>query len=226
MPALDDEIERLTRRVRDDPRGTVFVGLADALRRSGRHVEGLQVLREGFRLHPDHAAGRVVLARIHLDLGRRGVAMAVLEDVFRGDAANVAAGTMVARLLLEEGRLAEARLVLERLQRAGVADGAVAELAELVRSAGLNGETVRVDAFDQPSLADRLARRGHPERALAIYRRILQANPENTGIRARVTELERVLTESTPAGDGLVEGAPPSPTGPLARYVRLFWSQS
>jgi len=219
-----DEIERLARRVRDEPRSTVFVALAEALRRAGRHVEGLQVLREGFRHHPDHAPGRVVMARIHLDLGRRAVGMAVLEEVTRSDPANVAAGATLARLLVEEGRLTEAAALVDRLAGNGNTDGSVGEVIELLRVAHAAGPVRGPDPFDQPALADRMARRGHPRRALSVLRRVLAAHPDNLAIGTRVAELERTCAESP--SPGRVAPVPrPRTAGPFARYVTALWER-
>lgn len=223
MPG-SQELDRLARRVRDEPRSTAFVAYAEALRRAGRHVEGLQVLREGFRSHPDHAPGRVVMARIHLDLGRRAVAMAVLEEVTRSDTGNVAAGATLARLLVEEGRLAEAGVVVDRLVAGGGVDGSVGEVIELLRLAQAAGAVRGPDPFDQPALADRLARRGYPERALAILRRVLAAHPDNLAIGTRVAELERTVAES-PADAPPADPPRPRSAGPFTRYVDAFWER-
>lgn len=225
MSTLDAEIERLSRRVAEDPRSTAFVALAEALRRAGRHVEGLQVLREGFRVHADHAPGRVVLARIHLDLGRRAVAMSVLEEVVRADVGNVAAGATLARLLLEEGRVADATPIVERLQQAAGSDGAVGEVLLLLRATQAAGAIRGEDAFDDPALADRLARRGYPRQALGIYRRVLAVHPDNPGISARVAELEEVERAAAAPAANAAEGPPPAARGPLAGYVRALWSR-
>lgn len=224
MNELDPEIERLSARVREDPRSVAFVGLAELLRRAGRHIEGLQALREGFRVHPDHAPGRVVLARIHLDLGRRAVAMAVLEEVSRVDPGNVAAGTTLARLLLEEGRVSDAEPIVDWLRALAGFDGAVGGLLELLRATQAAGVVRGADVFDSPGLADRLARRGYPNQALAIFRRVLAAHPENVGIGARVAELDGIVSNSPPPAARTDNGARPASPRRHARYVRLFWS--
>ncbi len=223
MDTYDAEIARLSARVRDDPRSVAFVGLAEALRKAGRHVEGLQALREGFRVHPDHHPGRVVLARIHLDLGRRAVAMSVLEDVARLDPGNVAAGTTLARLLLEEGRVAEAAPLVERLSAAAGVDGSVGGLLEMLRAARARGAIRGPDPFDHPSLGDRMARRGYPLQALAVFRRVLEAHPENVGIRGRVAELEGVEQTHRREPPPHDASPPPPARGKLARYVRYLW---
>lgn len=202
MSALDAEIARLTRRVRTEGRSTAFVALADALRRADRHAEALQVLREGFRGFPDHGPARVVLARVHLDMGNRGLAEEVLEDVIRLAPENLAAVSTLARLRIDDGRFKDAAPLVARLRAAAPDDPAVAtfDLAPRVAS----GRPRTSDPFDAPALADRWARLGRYDRALAMWRRLAAAAPDDPEARERVGELERAM-----AGLGDAPGEPP-----------------
>jgi hypothetical protein len=86
MAASEAELAALVRQVRDNPRSIAFVALAEALRRAGRPHDALATLREGERHRPDFGPARVVLARTHLDLGHREMAIDVLAEVARSDA--------------------------------------------------------------------------------------------------------------------------------------------
>jgi cytochrome c-type biogenesis protein CcmH/NrfG len=208
MSAVEAEIARLGRRVRDEPRSTAFVALADALRRAGRHAEGLQALREGFRVHPDHPPARVVLARIHLEMGHRALAIEVLGDVLEGDPENLAATSLLARLYVEEGRGADARPLVERLRIAGHPDAALREHA--VAAARVSPLLRGPDPFDHPALATRFARAGHYPRAWALWRRLGAALPASAdpqdllAVREQMGALERCIE-----GGGDAEGEPP-----------------
>ena len=70
----NSEIEKLERRWRDNPKGTVFVPYAEVLRKNGDHAMARDVLRQGLELHPDHIPGNIVLGRCCLDLGEDGPA--------------------------------------------------------------------------------------------------------------------------------------------------------
>ncbi len=239
------EIERLYRRVREEPRSTAFVGLGDALRRAGRLSEGLQVLREGFRVHPDHPAARVVLARIHLEMGNRPLATEVLEEVVRGDAENLAAASLLARIYVDDGRPMDARPLIERLRLGDHPDAAHRDFAS--PGAGADGGDPRsADPFDLPSLADRLARAGHYRRAWGIWERLAAANPGSATARERLAALERTLAGLPDALDSAPVAAArralpglehahhallddtrdrPAPAGhhPVARWGRIVW---
>lgn len=243
MAALDDEIARLTRRLRAEPRSTVFVGLADALRRAGRHPEALQALREGFRAFPDHGPARVVLARVHLDAGRRDLAEQVLDEVCRHGGENLMALSLLARLRLEDGRAKEALPLVERLRALAPDDPAVA-LAD--RAAPPPAVPRSEDPFDAPALAASFARRGHYDRAAALWRRLDAAHPGDPTVRDALRALDRSLAGQgdAPGEPPLPEGAtrrplpgiedavaalgddvdaPPEGAGPVERWARLFW---
>ncbi len=190
MSALDAEIARLSRRVRDDPRSTAFVGLAEALRRARRLTEALQTLRAGFRVHPDHPAGRVVLARVHVDAGQAALATDVLRDVLRGHPENIGATSLLARLYLEAGRRADAEPLLKCLRLAGHPDAA---LVAGSAAPPIEPDLRCADPFDHPGLAQRFARAGHYARAQALWRRIAACHPDAAAPRARLAELDRAL---------------------------------
>lgn len=204
--------------MRTEPRSTAFVGLADALRRDGRLPEALQALREGFRVHPDHAPGRVGLARVHVAMGHRTLAIEVLDEVVRTDAENLAAISLLCRLLLEEGRVHEARSFVERLRLVAPDDPVLALYVEH-EAAVPDAMPRNGDPFDSPRLAARFAVRGHYDRAASIWRRLdaapSDAAPSDAGradagradapgpARQALAALDRAM-----AGLGDVEGEP------------------
>jgi len=212
VESQDDEIARLRKRLRDDPRSLAFVPLAELLRKAGRGGEALLTIRVGLRQHPEHAAARVVLARLHLDAGARALAVSVLEEVAEHDHENLAAGTLLAELWVDEGRLREARALIDRLAHRNPGDS---NLSGLMRRANppprpLHGDPS--DPFDCESWAERCARRGDYAHAKAAWRRICAFNPADPRARDRLAELERAAQGRGDAvGEaerGAGEGAP------------------
>lgn len=211
MAVAEAEIARLTRRVKDDPRSTAFVALADALRRDGRFGEGLQVLREGFRVHADHPPARVVLGRIHLEMGHRALASEVLGDVVQGDPENLAAASLLARIFVEDGRMGEARPLIERLRMANHPDGALHDLVPAsvpAREPPPRG----ADPFDHAALAARFVRLGHYARARALWRRLLAQHPTSVTALRHVAALDAVI-----AGTAEADGEPVLPPDTVRR---------
>ena len=205
MGRFDEEISSLRRKVRDEPRSTAFVALADLLRRSRRFPDALAALRAGFRHHPDYPPGRVVLARTHLSMGNRALAHQVLEEVAARDPENLAAGALLARLLVEDARWREARPLVERLLMVAPQDPAILALSAAIPSIrDSTAEPARgEDPFDRATVAASLARRGHYPRAARMWGRIGSAAQDADD---RLAELQRAI-----AGIAGVEGEADGP---------------
>jgi tetratricopeptide (TPR) repeat protein len=206
----DEELARLRKRVREDPRSLAFTALAEALRKQGRRAEALAVLRGGFRHHPDYVPGRVVLARVHLDAGNRALAIEVLDDVARVDPENLAAGTLLVKLLQEEGRSAEAVPVLRRLSLAFPGDPALAVLEAALQSRATAPRVASEDPFDSPWTAEYLASHGRYDGALSAWRRLQALSPSTPYFADRIVAVERASAGLGPAGSTLDERVPPA----------------
>lgn len=111
----NSEIEKLERRWKENPKGTVFAPYAEVLRKHGEHDLAREVLRQGLELHPDHIPGNIVLARVCLDLREDGPAEAAFTHVLELDAENVIALKALADITERQGRLLEASHWLSRL---------------------------------------------------------------------------------------------------------------
>ncbi len=111
----NSEIEKLERRWKENPKGTVFAPYAEVLRKNGDYLVSKEVLRQGLELHPDHIPGNIVLGRCHLDLKEDGPAEAAFTHVLDLDQENVIALKALADITERQGRLAEASEWLRRL---------------------------------------------------------------------------------------------------------------
>ena len=206
-------------------------------------------LREGFRVHPEHSPAKVVLARIHLDMGNRAPALGVLREVVAADAQNLAAASLLARLLVEDHLTVEAAPLLQRLRMANHPDAAMSQPVEVVPEP-IPEETETIprgaDPFDVPLLAERFASRGCYSAAVSLLGRICAENPDSDAARARLDALRAGLTGIGDLGEAqmvaglrsplpgrldleaaLVEEerqrSPPRPTGVVGRWGRSFW---
>ncbi len=111
----NSEIEKLERRWKENPKGTVFAPYAEVLRKHGDHLLARDVLRQGLELHPDHIPGNIVLGRCCLDLREDGPAEAAFHHVLDLDQENVIALKALADITERQGRLMEAATWLSRL---------------------------------------------------------------------------------------------------------------
>jgi HD-GYP domain-containing protein (c-di-GMP phosphodiesterase class II) len=212
-----DEISRLELLHAAHPDGLVFPHLADAYRRAGRYSQAEVVLTAGLRRHADYSSAHLVLGRLRLDQGKREEARSAFERVLQLDPHNHVALEYMGELALEEGRLAKALTHFRTLQQQRPDDALAQRIDELSRrvgpasssqtaatEGGSDGESSRgatnggvasgasePDEVVTETIAELYARQGLYERAAAVYRELLDRNPDDRRLRAKLEELER-----------------------------------
>jgi len=115
--AYTSEIDKLERRWKEDPQGTVFAPLAEVYRKDGQLERAREVLQQGLVNNPDHIPGNIVLGRCCLDMGDDGGAEAAFSHVLELDPENVIALKALGEITERQGRLAEASQWLGRLMQ-------------------------------------------------------------------------------------------------------------
>ena len=115
--AYTSEIDKLERRWKENPQGTVFAPLAEVYRKDGQLERAREVLQQGLVNNPDHIPGNIVLGRCCLDLGDDGGAEAAFSHVLELDPENVIALKALGEITERQGRLAEASQWLGRLMQ-------------------------------------------------------------------------------------------------------------
>ncbi|HXE58909.1 MAG TPA: tetratricopeptide repeat protein [Gemmatimonadales bacterium] len=113
--ATSSEIEKLERKWKENPRGTVFAPYAEALRKHGQLDLAREVLKQGLEFHPDYVPGNIVLGRCCLDLGEDGAAEAAFTHALQLDPENVIALKALAEITERQGRLVESVSWLNQL---------------------------------------------------------------------------------------------------------------
>ena len=198
-----------------------LLGRAEQLLEQGAREEALQTLRELFIAAPDHAAGRVLLARLHAEGGARRLAIGVLEEVLAGEPSQLSAGLLLARLLAAEGQWREARLILDRMSGFAPSDVRVSELRAALSTqtalSTLRGE----DPFDRPAVAERLEAAGKLEEALGVWLRIAEEHPSEPILGERIAALQELL--ESPEGE--VDPLPSPRGGPKAKALLQRWER-
>ena len=106
--AYTSEIEKLERRVQENPQGRFFASLADAYRKDGQVARALEVLQTGLMIHPDYVSARVVLGRCLLDQGDDAGAEAAFTRVTELDGESVIALKALADITERRGDFASA----------------------------------------------------------------------------------------------------------------------
>lgn len=165
-----------------------FVALAEELRASGRPLDALAVLREGFKLHTDLPSGRLVLARVHLDLGEPGLASAVLEELLLVEPEEVGALVMLARIRITQGDRTTARVLYHQASAVTSTDMRVQALREELMPSARRVRDPR-DPFTCSWLAERLEERGRTDAARRIWRQLHESHEDEPRVAARLAAL-------------------------------------
>ncbi len=106
---MSESIEEMLQRWEEEPTPQLSLQLAEEYRRHGQLEEGVTILEQALRLHPNHVAARVAHGRFLLESGRMEDAGLVLESVVDEDPTHLVANKLLIGLYLETDRRKEAR---------------------------------------------------------------------------------------------------------------------
>lgn len=192
-----------------DPHSTVFVTLGDAYRQLGRLDEALEVARTGVQGLPWFSPGHVVLGQILMARGETGEALGCFNKALTLDGESIAAFKGLAAIYCQKGQLDLARQVLERAEQIHPGNSSIQHMLNRLsavaeepdRAAAVAPQADKVQSAEAPiattTIAELFVKQGLLSQASQVYRDILQANPENDQIRAKLIELEGRLTSNS-----------------------------
>ena len=210
-----------------DPEGRLFVPLADAYRRMGDLASARELLEDGLTSLPGFASGHLVLGLTCRDQGDREGAITAFRRVLTLDGENVIALTGLGELLHEEGEPAEARRLLGRAMEfqaedeelrarireierdwrraeeaswADVASGSETEAEAALgveEDAGSGDESAR-EPFDTRTIAELFVKQQLYEEAIGVLGRLIEAEPGDAALRARLAEVREMAGEGKP----------------------------
>jgi len=222
--SLLGEIANYTEILAKDPHSTVFVPLCETYRKMGLLDDALEIAERGIETLPMFSPGYTALGRIHAQRGAFEEASAAFAKAIDRDKESLAAIKGLARVRIKTGDQEAARGLLERvltlkpddemasqmLTRLGgrtpavekplssVAAGGVPEAEKPRREEGPRGPGGPIST---PTIAELYIRQGFPQRAVKVYRDLLQDDPHNESIRRKLVELKkRIEAEAGPKG--------------------------
>jgi len=192
-----------------DPHSTVFVTLGDAYRQLGRLDEALEIARKGVQGLPWFSPGHVVLGQILMARGEIGEALGCFNKALTLDGESIAAFKGLAAIYCQKGQTDLARQVLERAEQIHPGNSSIQHmLNRLSAVAEDSGSAVavvpqadQVQSAEAPiatsTIAELFVKQGLLSQACQVYRDILQADPDNDQVRAKLIELEERLTSNS-----------------------------
>jgi tetratricopeptide (TPR) repeat protein len=203
--------------LRKDPHSTTFVPLSDAYRNLGMLEESLSVARHGIEALPFFGPGYVVLGRAQMQCGELDRAAQSFRKALEIDAESIAALKNLAKLCVLQGDREQACSLLARAVELSPDDPVLANLhrslkplAVEVVSSDMDEDAIEPASPSEPlfataTVADLYVKQGYLDKAQAIYRELLEAQPDDDSVRDRLNGVEALLAEKAPTP---VEGFP------------------
>jgi tetratricopeptide (TPR) repeat protein len=192
------ELEVYQQMMSKDPSSQVFIYLAEALWEREMYEEAIETCINGLRLRPHDLRARVILGLSYLRTGALDSAETELLKAKEMLEINAVIYRDLAELYDQKGD-SEQAFHYQKLFEA-IYPSAVAEVETEVDEAGsesVAGEALPEDAemMDTVTLAELYEQQGHVDKAIEMYRKILETSPETEEIEARLAELEKRIGE-------------------------------
>ncbi len=193
-----DELEGYQQMMSKDPSSQVFVYLAEALWEREMYEEAIETCINGLRLRPHDLRARVILGLSYLRTGALDSAETELLKAKEMLEINAVIYRDLAELYDQKGD-SEQAFHYQKLFEA-IHPSAVAEVETEVDEAGSESvarEALPEDAemMDTVTLAELYEQQGHVDKAIEVYRKILETSPETEEIEARLAELDKRIGE-------------------------------
>jgi tetratricopeptide (TPR) repeat protein len=204
---LNTEIRLLQERYEKAPDSRIFAPLADAFRKNGEVDRAIELCEKGLEGYPDYASAHVILGKCFYDKGATERSRAEFERVVEIDPENMVALKFMGDILMSEGDRDEAishyRRILSIDPTNEEVSGKLEGLENEFREKEIDlGKEETVTKAGQPSelatmtLAGIYAAQGYYNKALKIYREILDAEPDNSEAAEMIGKIEGMMAES------------------------------
>lgn len=192
------------------PAPELFARRAYDLLASGDHAPALDLAVRGTTRFPDYATGWFIRARAEWQMHLQEAALISVERCLAVEPTFLTAWELLASIHGHAGRETLARAAHQRLEelQATVSTSSTALEKSPTHAVTTAARPTRRNAlvlvkpagsFETPTLAEVYRRQGLLDRALEVYRRILERHPEDTGALAMVHKLEDELAARRPA---------------------------
>ena len=193
-----DELEVYQQMMSKDPSSQVFVYLAEALWEREMYEEAIETCTKGLRLRPHDLRARVILGLSYLRTGALDRAETELLKAKEMLEINTVIYRNLAELYDKKGNSEQAfhyQKLFEAIHPSAVA--AMETEADEPGSASVAREALPEDAemMDTVTLAELYEQQGHVDKAIEVYRKILETSPKTEELEARLAELEKRIGE-------------------------------
>jgi len=207
--AFKAEIEDLKKKLSQNPDSLTFVPLAEAYRKSGMYKEAVDVCKAGLEKHPAYTSARVVLGRLYLEQELYDEAAEELKKVEVVDHDNIMVHSMLGNIYVKKQMFAQA---VEQFQRVLSLNPEDMETQDKLQEALSAKQTVPSESKkeekpappppaakeEKPAMtelqkslkvAELYSKKEEFDKAIEIYRELLEKDAENIIIQQRLREV-------------------------------------
>jgi tetratricopeptide (TPR) repeat protein len=203
---MSEELKNLVERYKKAPESRLFAPLADAYRKNGEIEEAIELCEKGLERFPDYVSARVILGKCFYDKGATERARGEFTRVLEADPDNMVARKYMGEILLAEDKKEEAADHFRHLLSIDPTNEEASKTLEEIES---QFKVKEIDLSDKKHVRDErpgelatmtlagiYAAQGYYNKALKIYRDILQKEPENVEVQGMVDKLQTLLDSS------------------------------
>jgi len=212
------EIEELKKKLGANPDSMIFVPLADAYRKSGLHKEAIDTCKAGLEKHPTYTSARVVLGRIYSEKEMLDEAIEELKRVEAVDVDNIMVHLMLGNVYLKKQLFPNAVEQFQRVLSLNPDDTETQEKLREALSAKQNAPAAaepapqskpepvispepaapaapsqkqdsKIDVQKSLKVAELYVKKEEFEKAIEVYREILDLDSENIIVQQRLREV-------------------------------------
>jgi len=203
---MSEELKNLIDRYNKAPESRLFAPLADAYRKNGEIDKAIELCEKGLERFSDYASARVILGKCFYDKGATERARDEFTRVLDIDPDNMVARKYMGEILLAENKKEEAAEHFRHLLSIDPTNEEASRTLEEIES---QFQVKEIDLSDRKHVKDErpgelatmtlagiYAAQGYYNKALKIYRDILQKEPENVEVQGMVDKLQTLLDSS------------------------------
>ena len=203
---MSDDLQNLITRYEHGHDSRVFAPLADAYRKNGEIDRAIEIIEKGLEKFPQYASAHVILGKCFYDKGATERSKGEFSRVLELDGENMVALKFMGDILLAEDKRQESAEYYRRILAIDPTNETVAralkemEASFVVKEIDLgNAKSVRDERpreLATMTLAGIYAAQGYYNKALRIYRDVLDREPGNREAKEMVAKLESIMNST------------------------------
>jgi len=183
---MNDDLENLIARYKGGRDSRAFAPLADAYRKNGEVDKAIEIIEKGLEKFPQYASAHVILGKCFYDKGATERAKSEFGRVLELDGENMVALKYMGDILLAEDKRRESAEYYRRILAIDPTNESVARTVKEMEASFVATMT----------LAGIYAAQGYYNKALRIYREVLDREPGNREAKEMVAKLESIMNSS------------------------------